>query len=59
MRLLFREKKWSILPTFFKQVLQGLYVLRSFWLLLLSVAYLGIYILDAGTFAGLLPRIAL
>jgi hypothetical protein len=46
-------------PTFFKQVLQGLYVLRSFWLLLLSVAFLGIYILDAGTFTGLLPRIAL
>lgn len=54
MRLLIREKRWSILPTFYKQVLQGLCVPSILWLLLLNGAYLGIYIFEAGTFAGLL-----
>ena len=53
-RLLVREKRWSILPTFYKQVLQGLRVPSILWLLLLNGAYLGIYIFEAGTFAGLL-----
>lgn len=53
-RLLIREKRWSILPTFYKQVLQGLCVPSILWLLLLNGAYLGIYIFEAGTFAGVL-----
>ena len=53
-RLLIHEKRWSILPTFYKQVLQGLCVPSIVWLLLLNGAYLGVYIFEAGTFAGLL-----
>lgn len=52
--LLIREKRWSILPTFYKQVLQGLCVPSILWLLLLNGAFLGIYIFEASTFAGLL-----
>jgi hypothetical protein len=54
LRLLIHEKRWSIIPTFYKQVLQGLCVPSILWLLLLNGAYLGIYIFEAGTFAGLL-----
>lgn len=54
LRLLPREQKWSILPMFYKQVLQGLCVPSILWLLFLNGAWLGIYIFNAGTFAGIL-----
>ena len=54
LRLLSPEQKWSILPTFYKQVLQGLCIPSILWLLLLNGAFLGIYIFKAGTFAGIL-----
>lgn len=54
LRLLPREQKWSILPTFYKQVMQGLCVPSILWLLLLNGAWLGIYIFNAGTFASVL-----
>jgi hypothetical protein len=54
LRLMNRKKDWSILPTFYKEVLQGLCVPQILWLLLLNGAFLGIYIFEASTFSAIL-----
>lgn len=49
-----RERDWTILLEFYKQLLQGLCVPPIVWLLLLNGAYLGIYIFEASTFSAVL-----
>jgi MFS family permease len=53
-RLMNRERDWTILLEFYKQLLQGLCVPPIAWLLLLNGAYLGIYIFEASTFSAVL-----
>lgn len=45
---------WSILKTFYKDLLKGLAIPTILWLLLLNGSFLGLYILTTGTFAGIL-----
>lgn len=54
LRLMNRERDWTILLEFYKQLLQGLCVPPIVWLLLLNGAYLGIYIFEASTFSAVL-----
>lgn len=42
------------IPTFYKQILQGLLIPTIFWLLLLNGAHLGVYVFQASTFATIL-----
>lgn len=42
------------IPTFYKQLLQGLFIPIVLWLLVLNGAHLGVYVFQAATFAGLL-----
>jgi hypothetical protein len=42
------------IPTFYKQLLQGLLIPTIFWLLVLNGAHLGVYVFQASTFAGTL-----
>lgn len=48
------QPKWSELPKFYLQILQGLCVPSMFWLLLLNGAFLGLYVFQASTFATVL-----
>lgn len=45
---------WSITKTFYMDLLRGLAIPTMFWLLLLNGAFLGLYIITTGTFAGIL-----
>ncbi|KAL3457261.1 major facilitator superfamily domain-containing protein [Aspergillus heterothallicus] len=46
--------KWRDIPVFFKHVAQGLCIPITFWLLLLNGAFLGVYVFQSATFAGVL-----
>lgn len=48
------KPRLSEIPTFYKHVLQGLFVPTTVWLLLLNGAYLGVYVFQSGTFSTIL-----
>ncbi|KAL4764537.1 major facilitator superfamily domain-containing protein [Aspergillus foveolatus] len=48
------EPRWSIIPTFYKHVLQGLCIPITLWLLLLNGAFLGVYVFQSATFSTIL-----
>ncbi|KAL4769991.1 major facilitator superfamily domain-containing protein [Aspergillus nidulans var. acristatus] len=48
------KPRWSIIPTFYKHVLQGLCIPITLWLLLLNGAFLGVYVFQSATFSTIL-----
>ncbi|RDW74259.1 uncharacterized protein DSM5745_06921 [Aspergillus mulundensis] len=46
--------RWSIIPTFYKHVAQGLCIPITLWLLLLNGAFLGVYVFQSATFSTIL-----
>ncbi|KAJ5693412.1 hypothetical protein N7462_002835 [Penicillium macrosclerotiorum] len=48
------KPRLSDIPTFYKHVLQGVFVPTTFWLLLLNGAHLGVYVFQSATFSTIL-----
>lgn len=54
LKLVVMSPRLREIPTFYKQVLQGLLIPTTVWLLLLNGAHLGVYVFEASTFANIL-----
>ena len=54
LKLLHQKPKLSSILTFYKNILKVFCIPTVFWLFLLNGAYLGIYVFEASTFAGVL-----
>ncbi|KAH0273898.1 MFS general substrate transporter, partial [Aureobasidium melanogenum] len=56
LKLFTKGSRWSTVPVFYLDLLKGFCHPTLFWLLVLNGAYLGLYIFQASTFAGVLLK---
>ena len=54
LKLFVLKPRWHLILPFYRDFLQGLCIPSMLWLLLLNGAFLGLYVFQAGTFAGIL-----